>query len=225
MKPVWLGPENCAELTGFFNRKKMRKLLNMLAIVSVSTLLSFTVELHGDGTYILDASKSNIEWLGKKFTGEHSGDLSLKSGQIVLGSHGIASAKFVIDMTTIDCTDMEGEHAEDLESHLKDDDFFSSVKFPTATIEMISATSLTEEANGNNFDIKANLTIKGITHEISFPAKLNILDHKVEFMAKVVFDRTKWGIKYKSKTIFTDLGDKFIYDDIDLKVKLIADLQ
>ena len=203
----------------------MKSLLNTLVIFSSIILLSFTSSMHGDGTYKIDVSGSKIEWIGKKFSGEHSGDLSFKSGQIVMGGHGLKASKFVMDMPTIKCTDLSGESAEDLESHLKNDDFFSTEKFPTATIELISAAAIPTDKTGNNFSLKANLTIKGITNEISFPAKVIILNKKVEVTAKVVFDRTKWDIKYKSKTIFPDIGDKFIYDDIALNISIVADLQ
>ena len=141
-----------------------------------------------------------------------------------MGGHGIKSANFDIDMTTINCTDMSGESASDLESHLKADDFFGTEKHPIASIVMISATAFKDE-EGNNFNIKANLTIKGITEEVAFPAKVTIGDKQVTLVAKIVFDRTKYGIKYKSKTVFEDLGDKFIYDDVDLNVNLVAILQ
>ena len=203
----------------------MKFFISFAAFLSISCLLAFTPLKHGDGKYQVDVTKSTIEWVGKKFTGEHSGKLSLKSGEIVMGGHGISSANFDIDMTTIDCTDLEGESAEDLENHLRADDFFGTDKFPIASIVMVSAGALTDDKNGNNFNITANLTIKGITNEITFPALVSIGDKQVTMKTKVVFDRTKWGIKYKSKTVFDDLGDKFIYDDVELNISLAANLQ
>jgi len=203
----------------------MRFFLSTAAILAVTALLSFSPAMHGDGTYQVDAAKSKIEWVGKKLTGEHSGNLSLKSGEIVMGGHGITSGHFIIDMTTIDCTDLSGESAEDLEGHLRADDFFGTKKFPTANVKMISASALTGDANGNNFSIVANLTLKDITHEITFPAKVQIGDKQVTVNAQIQFDRTKWGIEYKSKTVFDNLGDKFIYDDIALTVSLTANLK
>jgi len=203
----------------------MRITLNIIAVLGMAALVSFAPILHGDGTYTTDVSKSNIEWVGKKLTGQHSGTLTFKSGEIKMGGHGISSANFVIDMTTITCTDLKGESKEDLESHLRSDDFFGTKKHPMALIKLVSATALTEDKNGNNFTIKANLTIKGITNEITFPAKVTIGDKQVKLTAKLVFDRTKWGIKYKSKTIFDDLADKFIYDDIDMNISVVANLK
>ena len=203
----------------------MKFLSSFTVILSIGFLLAFAPAMHGDGKYQVDVSKSTIEWIGKKLTGEHSGTLSLKSGEIVIGGHAISSANFEIDMTTISSTDLKGETAEDLINHLKADDFFGTEKFPTASIVMLSASPLTNDNNGNNYSIKATLTMKDIANEITFPARVNIGDKQVTLKANVIFDRTKWGIKYKSKTIFDDLGDKFIYDDIELKISIVANLQ
>jgi len=202
----------------------IRYLIVSLAFLGITALLAFKAPVHGDGKYEVDVSKSNIEWVGEKFTGEHSGDLSFKSGEIVMAGHGIAAASFVVDMTSIKCTDMEGERASDLESHLSDDDFFYTEKFPEASIAMVSAKQQPPDDSGNNFLLKANLTIKGITNEISFPLLLKLADNKVTLKAIVVFDRTKWGIHYKSKSVFDDLGDRFIYDDIRLNISLTANV-
>ena len=202
------------------------KILTFTAtVLATILLLSFTSVKHGDGKYTVDASKSSVEWIGKKLTGKHMGSLTLKSGEIVIGGHGISSANFDIDMTTIKCTDMTGESAEDLENHLKADDFFGTKKFPIASIVLVGASPITDGKDGHNFSIKGNLTIKEITNEVTFPATVTIGDKQVEVKAKVVFDRTKWGIKYKSKSVFDDLGDKFIYDDIELNINLVANLQ
>ena len=200
----------------------IKYIFSSLAFLGICALFAFKAPVHGDGKYEVDVSKSKIEWVGEKVTGEHSGDLSFKSGEIVMAGHGLASANFVIDMTTVDCTDLEGESAEDLESHLRAKDFFHTKTFPEATITLVSAKQQPPDDSDNNFFVKASLTIKGITHEISFPLLLKLADNKVTLKAIVVFDRTKWGIHYKSKSVFDDLGDRFIYDDIRLNVSLVA---
>ena len=35
-------------------------------------------------------------------------------------------------------------------------------------------------------------------------------------------DRTKWGINYGSKSIFDNLGDKFIDDDMEITIDVTA---
>ena len=42
-------------------------------------------------------------------------------------------------------------------------------------------------------------------------------------IAKIIIDRTKWGVEYKSGNIFKDLGDKIIYDDIEFDIFLVSE--
>ena len=178
---------------------------------------------HGNGNYVIDNQKSVIEWKGEKFTGDHSGTIQVKSGTITMEHHMASKGNFVIDMNTINCTDMEGDSKKDLEDHLKEDDFFSVSKFPEATFTITGCTPLKDE-NGNNCTVKGNLTIKGIANEVSFPALITVSGHVLNAKAELKFDRTKWDIKYKSKSVFDDLGDKFIYDDISMKLNLVANI-
>ncbi|MEL6590748.1 MAG: YceI family protein [Bacteroidota bacterium] len=67
-----------------------------------------------------------------------------------------------------------------------------------------------------------NLTIKGISQEISFPAMVNITDNALTAKASFTIDRTMWNIRYGSGKFFDDLGDKVIYDDIELSLDLNA---
>ena len=39
-------------------------------------------------------------------------------------------------------------------------------------------------------------------------------------MAEIVIDRSKYDVRYGSGSFFDDLGDKTIYDDFTLTVKL-----
>ena len=203
----------------------MKKIILSSITLLALAFISFKVPvIHGDGSYTIDPSISTVERVGKKFTEDHVGTIGFKNGNIVMSGHGIASGKFEIDMTTINCTDLSGESKEDLEGHLRSDDFFSTEKFPTVLFVINSSVPLQGDPNGNNLTIKGDLTIKGITNEVQFPALVKIADQAITAKATITFDRTKWDIKYKSKTIFADLGDKFIYDDVDLKVMLVGNL-
>ena len=115
-------------------------------------------------------------------------------------------------MTTINTTDLTGDMKGKLDGHLKSDDFFGVEKFPTATLVI---KSLGEKGNGV-YAVTADLTIKGKTESIKFD--LAVAANSATTTLKV--DRTKYDIKYGSGSFFSDLGDKTIYDDFDLTVKL-----
>lgn len=185
--------------------------MNKLKTITLSlvALMSFTANAQ---TKKIDAKKSNIHWVGKKVTGQHEGTISLKDGALVFKGDKLAGGNFTVDMTTINTTDLSGGMKENLDGHLKSDDFFGVEKFQTANL--VFKTIATKDSN--NYTITADLTIKGITNSISFDMNVN---GKVA-TSKLIVDRTKYDIKYKSGNFFENLGDKTIYDDFELDVTL-----
>ena len=161
----------------------------------------------------VDASKSTINWVGKKVTGSHEGTITLKEGALIFKGKKVVGGNFTVDMTTINTTDLDGKGKANLDGHLKSDDFFGVEKFPTATLVI---KSLGEKGNGV-YVVTADLTIKGKTESIKFD--LTVTGNTASTTLKV--DRTKYDITYKSGNFFSDLGDNIIYDEFELKVKLV----
>ncbi|NLR94120.1 YceI family protein [Flammeovirga agarivorans] len=176
-----------------------------------------------DGNYSVDLSKSYIRWVGSKIVGdEHYGKLSLKSGEVAVASGSMAKgSSFVIDMNSIVVEDIPADNKLNgkLKGHLEADDFFGVKKFPTAQFDIKEVKSVQK----GKVEVTGDLTIKGITETITFPAQLMSHDGSIHAMADVTFDRTKYGIKYKSGSFFDGLGDKAINDEIQLEVHLFAD--
>lgn len=161
----------------------------------------------------VDVKASKITWLGKKVTGQHDGTVALKEGTITMKDKKVVGGEFVVDMNTIIVTDIQGEGKQKLEGHLKADDFFGVEKFPTAKLSFVKVTPKT----ANNYTVTANMTIKGKTNPVTFDMAVN--GNKAT--AKVMVDRTKYGIEYKSGSIFSGLGDATIYDEFELNVALV----
>lgn len=184
----------------------------LLALVASFTFMAFMPKAD---TYTVDLSKSSVTWEGKKFTGGHNGTVNLTSGSLGFNGKKLTEGSFVVNMTTI----KDADKSANLEKHLKSEDFFGTEKFPTASFSIKKVI-----ANGNNASITGDLTIKGITNSITFPATIVWNADKTVTAAadKIVIDRTKYNIQYKSKSIFSDIGDNFIYDDFTLSVKLVA---
>lgn len=160
----------------------------------------------------IDASKSNIEWVGKKVTGQHNGTVNFKDGALVFKGKKVSGGVFTVDMTSLTATDLTGEYKEKLDGHLKADDFFGTAKFPTATL--VFKKIVVKAANF--YTVTANLTIKGITKPVTFDLTVNGNTATTAFN----IDRTKYDIKYNSKSFFESIGDKAIYDEFELKVNL-----
>ncbi len=175
------------------------------------------------GTYNVDAPKSTFKWNAKKVVGEHSGTVAYQAGNITINANKLAGADITIDMASIDCTDLSGEYHDKLVGHLKADDFFATEKFNTAKIKIKSASEIKGAATGsNNYNVVADLTIKGITKEISFPAFVVINPTQVIANAELDIDRTAFEIKYGSASFFEGLGDRAIANTFNVKVRIVA---
>ncbi len=163
---------------------------------------------------------SNIHWWGYKVAkteaSSHDGTITLKSGSIVLKGNQIAAGTFILDMNSINATDLSGEYQEKLNGHLKNGDFFETDKFPTATYKI---TSLKKNSDKKyNYIINGNLTAKGKTAAVSFPAQVTIKDGVVTINSdKFSFDRQKFDIAYKSS-----MKDVVVKDEVDLQISLTA---
>ena len=178
--------------------------LALVALVTLSTSAQ---------TKKVDAAKSTINWVGKKVTGSHEGTINIKDGALVFKGNKLAGGSFTVDMTSINTTDLEGKGKANLDGHLKSDDFFGTENHPTANLVI---KKIADKGNGV-YGVNADLTIKGKTNTIGF--EITVAGNTATADLKV--DRTKYDIKYGSGSFFEGLGDKTIYDEFELKVKLV----
>ncbi|MFY0606153.1 MAG: YceI family protein [Cyclobacteriaceae bacterium] len=185
-------------------------------IFSLASLLSPLEETQA--TYTVDTDKSQVEWVGKKVTGQHNGTVNLKSGSLDFSAGKLEGGTFTIDMTSLVSTDLSGEYKGKLEGHLKSDDFFGVENFPTATFVVTKAVP----QGPGKYKVVGDITIKGKTEEIQFPVTLEEKDGMITGTADMTIDRSKFDIRYGSGSFFDDLGDKTIYDDFELSVKISA---
>ena len=187
----------------------MKKVINSILVLTV-VIGSFAFTTLNKKE--INVSESSINWKGSKITGKtHTGILTLKSGYIEMNGDAITGGKFVVDMTSLKCTDLEGEYAQKLEGHLKSDDFFGTANHPTATL-VINKTKKMDDG----YKVGAQLTIKDKTEPISFMLVMN----ENRASAKLSFDRSKFDVKYGSGSFFDNLGDKAISDTIELEAEL-----
>jgi len=193
----------------------LSKLSRIAASFALATGLLSSV-LAGD--YMADTSASSLHWKGTKVGGFHEGSLSLKSGSLKIVDGDLKGGSFEIDLGTINTTDLTGGKKKKLDGHLRSKDFFSVKKFPVADLKI---TSVSAGDSKGTFDVKANLSIKGISKPVSFKAKLSGSGDSMKATAKVVVDRANYDIKFKSGSFFENLGDKLIHDDFEVDVALV----
>lgn len=159
------------------------------------------------------AEKSSVTWKAYKVTGSHTGTVNLKEGSLVFDNDKLTGGEFIVDMASLVDSDMEGGMKSKLEGHLKSDDFFGVETHPTSKLVFTKVKS----SGKNSYEVKGNLTIKGITKSVTFD--VSIYGSKATASLKV--DRTNYDIKFRSGNFFENLGDKTIYDEFDLVVDLV----
>jgi polyisoprenoid-binding protein YceI len=189
----------------------MKHLSIVLLIAIATSLTAFTLK---DTGYKIDSQKSKITWVGKKVTGQHAGTINLSEGTLITKGNKITGGSFAIDMTSLKD---EGANTR-LEDHLKSDDFFSIAKHPKATFVI----SNIESKGGDQYAVKGKLTIKGITNDVEFQSTIQIANDQISAKAKIIVDRTKFDIKFRSGNFFENLGDKAIEDKFELNVELVG---
>ena len=167
----------------------------------------------------IQKSGSTVNWTGKKVLGLHTGSINVASGSIELEDNKISDGKIVIDMISIIIADIDDPKTnQDFKDHLFNDDFFAVDKFSTAQLIINEGTAL----GNNQFQLNAVLTIKDISHPVSFPAKVEVFTNTLHSLGEIVIDRTLYNIRYGSGKFIDNLGDKLIYDDFVLQFKLVA---
>jgi polyisoprenoid-binding protein YceI len=170
-----------------------------------------------DGKYEVNSEASVLTWHGSRvIASDHTGLVSVKSGNLEVIDAKLVGGEFVMDLTTI--TSDEG--IDRLVTHLKSADFFNVDTYPEAKLVINSVTP-----GPSAYSIAADLTIKDVTAPIVFNADLSQVGETMSASAEFTIDRTIWNIRYDSGQFFQDLGDKAIKDDITFGVSLVANLQ
>ncbi len=185
-------------------------------ILSALAFMAFTQTSNAaPSTSPVSTKASSIVWNAKKVTGEHTGTIGISAGKLVVNKNQITGGNFTIDMKSIVCKDItDPEYNKKFVSHITSGDFFEIEKFPTAQFVITKVA-------GNQ--VSGNLTIKGITKAISFPAQISQNNGKMIAKANITIDRTDYNIKYGSKKFFESIGDKAIFDDFTLAVTLVSE--
>ncbi len=174
-----------------------------------------------------DLESSKVEWLGTKPTGTHFGTLGIKDGSLFIKDGKLLGGEFTMDMNSIVVLDLEDpEMKGNLTGHLKSADFFLVDSFPTAnfkfaTVTPINAVEGTSEGVVATHRIEGNLTMRGVTRKISFPANIEINENSVKGVTpQFVLNRTEWNVNYGSKSVFANLKDNFIHDEMGITITL-----
>lgn len=168
--------------------------------------------------YIIDTKESVVTWKCSMVfadKGSHNGFVSLSNGQLILERDQLVGGTVEVEMKTI--ADDHHRNDNNLIEHLQSPDFFDVQKFPIATFTI---TRVAPE--GSTINVTGKLTIKGITRDVTFPAKVESKGRALLANGKMTIDRAQWDVRYGSGKFFDDLADKAISDTIEFEMKLVA---
>jgi polyisoprenoid-binding protein YceI len=178
------------------------------------------VSTEGAETFVV--TEGVVNWLGKRTIGNrHTGTVSVAGGELQVNQGRLLSGKVTLDMASIRVDNVKDPGAKsDLESHLKDSDFFAVKDNPTG--EFVFDEVLPSNLPEFNWVISGNLTMKGKTNPVNIPVKMTIKDGELTAKsANFVINRTKWDINFQSGLLGT-VKDKIIEDIVPLSLTITA---
>jgi polyisoprenoid-binding protein YceI len=184
----------------------------------------------------VSTNDSKIEWVGTKVSGYHTGAVPIKSGEIIVNNGEVTGGKFAMDIANMTVLGPKGSDTagnKKLLTHLKSADFFDVAKHPEGTFELTGVTAYKGDAIKDTTDarqeeineykvtdpthmVSGNLTLKGVTKNIEFPARITVSGNTAEAIARFNIDRKQWGIVYPGKP------DDLIRDEIHLGIAIKA---
>ena len=204
-------------------------------------------EVVASTSYEVNIGESMVTWIGSKPTGRHNGTIPVSTGEIAVEGDKIVGGSFTINIAEIANEDLKEDEESygKLIGHLKSGDFFDAENHPTAEFVITSveaynadeAVEVKEEfesdytpASADEYIVEApthkitgNLTMRGNTLSISFPANVSMENGAMKAQAKFNIDRTLWGVKYGDEATAVDKAkDQFIYNTVNVGFELVA---
>lgn len=198
-------------------------------------------------TLQINASASEVNWRGYKPTGQHYGIIPITSGEVTVDGNEITGGNFVFNITQLEVHDLEAgsdSHGK-LSGHLQSEDFFDASNYPEATFEI---TAIEAFASGDSIEnkeefasdntpksadeqmvanpthwVSGNLTMRGTTKNIKFPAAVSVSNGSVSAQAGFNIDRTEWGLMYGDEAgAVNKAQDQFIYNTVSVGFNVSA---
>lgn len=181
------------------------------------------VSVSADSAVTYTITEGVVNWSGAHTLKKdgHEGAITVESGTLQVSEGQLISGKVTLDMNSIAVTDIKdpGER-RDLESHLKDSDFFETNKFPKA--EFVFNEVLPGKAENFNWVLNGQLTMKGKTKPLTIPVKISLDGNLLQAESPAFpINRTDWGVNFRSGILGTT-RDKMIDDMVPLTLKVAA---
>ena len=176
--------------------------------------------------YAVDTTDSRIRFVGHGVGKNHPGTFRISSGSVSVANNQITGGSFIIPINSMDM-EQEGDMIDGkLRPHLMSGDFFDAEKFGTAKFEITKVepfqpnSSDTSIVDGANFRVSGNFTLKDVTKNVTFPAKIDLDGTSLNAESNFDIDRTQWQMNYGNDK---SLGDQFISEKVNIELDLQAE--
>jgi len=143
-------------------------LLSMLLLVNGSIINPHTAAKTSKVTSLnVNKNESKLTWHAEKMTGTHDGTINVYWGKLNFQDKKLLSGFILLDMQSIQVTDLKSPDKEKLEANLKGDNFFDTGRFTVARFD-ITNISYACAGNPGKIMIEGNLNLHGVVKKISF---------------------------------------------------------
>lgn len=180
--------------------------------------------------YAADLANSSIQWRATHKGGmaPRWGTINITQGDLAADNGKLTGGSFAIDMNSLKVDSASvteaGKKYTDLENHLKSADFFDVAQYPAAKFEITGVESFDSAKDqsilqGATNIVSGNLSIKGKTVNVKFPAIISVSDNSMDVQAKFNVDRTTWDLKFGTDG---DPKEWMVSKDFELDINLKA---
>ncbi len=175
--------------------------------------------------FTVDTAQSWIRFTGHGVGKNHPGSFRIGYGTVAMDKDSISGGTFIIDIKSIKLEQPDKMVQTKLRPHLMSGDFFDAEKFGAAKFEITNIIPYAEKdekksvVEGANYTVSGNLTLKDVTKNITFPARIDLDGETLKAKANFDIDRRQWQMNYgNDKT----LGDKFISETVNIEFNIQA---
>lgn len=180
------------------------------AVATTNQAVAGGTAAQGTVKYAFDQSTSKVSFVGSKVTGKHDGGFDSFKGTVDVTDG--APEKSKVDVQ-IDADSITTDTAK-LTGHLKSPDFFDTKANPKATF--VSTEIKKGGEKGATHTVTGNLTIKGITKSVTFPATIRVTGDDASLDAEFSINRRDFSLNYAG------MPNDLIRDDVLIKLAIKA---
>ena len=149
-------------------------------------------------SYAINAESAKVSFIGSSGDSTQDGNFEQITGTINCPTANASDISFEIQ---IDMNSIKTEF-DLLTKHLKSDEFFDVEKFP---LSKFVSKSIAKGDSDNQYTITGDMTLHGVTNELSIPAEIKLTAEQVSINAKFIIAQSKFGMQQEADQIVDEV--------------------